>query len=119
MTSKDGLMTTTAPENYHHIASYNQICDEYDKANREWIKKLIAEGYKAAHPNDGWVNREEMKFSLTYPHFDLGVKVGDKVMLGWHTDRGRDRPVVVTSITKSMLGNTWYEFKDIGGVNNE
>ena len=35
MTSKDGLMTTTAPENYHHIASYNQICDEYDKANRE------------------------------------------------------------------------------------
>ena len=61
---------------------FKKICmNNYNKTT-EWINKLIAEGYKAAHPDDGWVDRERNEVYLCYPHFDIGVDVGDKIVLG-------------------------------------
>jgi hypothetical protein len=62
---------------------WNQICKEADTEKSLWIEKLRAEGYKASHPNDGWVDRKEKILTFCYPHFDDGCKEGDLVMLGW------------------------------------
>ncbi|WP_206687265.1 hypothetical protein, partial [Streptococcus pseudopneumoniae] len=50
----------------------------------QWVADLRAAGYKAAHPNDGWVNRGSMELFLSYPQFNDGAGIGDFVMLGWH-----------------------------------
>lgn len=51
---------------------------------REWIEVLRAAGVKAAHPDDGWVKRDESKVHLCYPQFDDGLSEGDLLALGWH-----------------------------------
>ncbi|TET74376.1 MAG: hypothetical protein E3J43_09945 [Candidatus Heimdallarchaeota archaeon] len=83
MTSEDGLLTTSNPDNFHHVVSYNQICREHENEKTAWIKELREQGFKAAHPNDGWVDRKNDSFQLGYPQFDDGIAVGDKVMLGF------------------------------------
>jgi hypothetical protein len=61
---------------------------------------------KASHPDDGWVDRkgrrntfgyvpEADSVQFAYPQFNDGVKVGDKIALGW---ADRWRIVVVTEI---------------------
>lgn len=116
LVSNDGLMTATEG-NEHHVHSYNQICAEYDEAGKEWVAELRDQGYVAAHPNDGWVDRDEKRFSLVYPHFqDKEVlQTGDPVMLGWHSDPKSQRPVIVIGRTQSMFSDDvyYYHFKDI------
>lgn len=51
-------------------------------STREWIDKLRALGVKAAHPNDGWVDRDLNRVHLTYPHFAGRLEVGDLLALG-------------------------------------
>jgi len=48
----------------------------------EWIKRLRSQGVKAAHPNDGWINRELKRIDFVYPDFYDGVVIGDRVALG-------------------------------------
>lgn len=48
-----------------------------------WIAELRAKGVKAAHPDDGWVDREASVLTLVYPQFNDGVSPGDLVALGW------------------------------------
>jgi len=54
--------------------------DRADEAN--WIVGLRQRGIKAAHPDDGWVNRTNNSVTLTYPQFDDGIAVGDLIALG-------------------------------------
>jgi hypothetical protein len=49
----------------------------------QWIADLRSQGVKAAHPDDGWVDRDENKVHLCYPDFNDGLVVGDLLALGW------------------------------------
>jgi len=88
---------------------WNDICDEYEKGKENAIQKLRNEGVKAAHPDDGWVDREKNYVILTYPQFNDGVDVEDVIALGWHSDGFRK--VTVTKIEKSLFELTYYYFK--------
>jgi hypothetical protein len=47
-----------------------------------WVADLRAGGVKAAHPDDGWVDRKRDRVHLCYPQFDDGVEIGDTIALG-------------------------------------
>jgi len=91
------------------VAAWVDGVNKAQTAESEWIKNLRIEGYKAAHPNDGWVNREENKIHLAYPQFNDGLQVGDKMMLGWAS--GNERPIRITGIEKGLLD--YYLFEDL------
>lgn len=40
-------------------------------------------GIKAAHPDDGWVDRKKNTIHFAYPQFNDGAGIGDKIALGW------------------------------------
>lgn len=103
------LIYTSMPE---FRASWDKICDDMDREKREWIADLRVLGFKAAHPNDSWVNREENEVHLCYPQFDDGVQVGDLLMLGWPGRLGSLRPVRITSERLSFMGLRYLQFKD-------
>ena len=77
---------------------------------RAWITRLREQGAKAAHPDDGWVDRERNRIHLTYPQFDDGVRVGDLLALGWPTGPTRMVRVVDTSDNVFAVPNdrAWY-----------
>lgn len=60
---------------------------------QQWIAELAAAGVRAAHPDDGWVDRHTNTVALVYPQFDFGVHAGDRIALGW-PDRYRIVQVV-------------------------
>lgn len=69
-----------------------------------WIAKLRYEGYVAAHPNDGWVNRGDHTLHLAYPHFqDKRIEVGDKIMLGWAYEPQSWRAIEVIGFKGNMI----------------
>lgn len=47
-----------------------------------WVTRLRAAGVKAAHPDDGWVNRDRNTVRLEYPRFNDRPQVGDLIALG-------------------------------------
>ena len=73
---------------------WHAICDQADRDKAKWCDELKGQGVKAAHPDDGWVDREKNSVYFAYPHFDLGVQVGDLIALGWHFDKTRIVEVV-------------------------
>lgn len=83
MTKHDyrGAMTGGSAE---HQALWLKICDEHDKLEAAFVEWLRARGVKMAHPNDGWIDRENNIARPSYPHFDDGAEVGDLVCFGWH-----------------------------------
>lgn len=91
---------------------FNKAKEETDKDKREWIDSLRRAGYKAAHPNDGWVDRERKRVHFVYPYFDDGAGVGDRVMLGCHC--GNELPVILTGTAGGPL-LTWWTFRDDPG----
>ena len=93
------------------VDGYYKIVAKIKIDEQIWIEKLRADGVKACHPNDGWVDRENNKIHLCYPLFNDGVGVGDKIMLGWVNDKKSERLVEVTKIENSLL--TYYHFKDV------
>lgn len=93
-----------------HIAEWNRICDKMELKEQAFIEKMKALGVAAAHPNDAWVRDDERKFTLTYPSFNDGVKVGSIVALG---DCDKHRLVRVTEIKPSPLGIIWHYFEKI------
>jgi len=54
-----------------------------------WIADLRAAGVKAAHPDDGWVDRAASTVHLAYPQFGGNLAVGDLLALGqpWSATR--------------------------------
>lgn len=100
-----------APE---FVDAWVKIVRQGRDEERAWVHDLIEQGYKAAHPNDGWVNRKDNILTFCYPQFDHDAGVGDRVMLGWASDPKSWRPVVlVEDVSTTWLGsNKKFRFKD-------
>ncbi|MGA0608887.1 hypothetical protein [Caldimonas sp. KR1-144] len=85
-----------------------EVARQMEREEQEWIASMRAQGAKASHPNDGWVNREERSLILCYPQFDDGADVGDLVALGdpwgkaWLVQLGK------------KIGSREWEFEMIG-----
>lgn len=69
-------------------AHWGRIIEEGRQAELGWIKLLRLLGFKASHPNDGWVDRERKTISFCYPQFNDGARGGDLVMLGMSGSKG-------------------------------
>lgn len=78
-----------ASGNPDFVARWNEGCRESHLSEQKWIAELRANGIKAAHPDDGWVDRKENSVLFAYPQFNDGVKAGDLVALGWHFNKTR------------------------------
>ncbi len=89
------------------VKLWHDICRKQELDKQEWIEQLRKEGFKAAHPNDGWVDREENSITLVYPQFNDGVKIGDKIMLGW--PNGNLRPVRIIGETGMLSKRLLFE----------
>ena len=87
------------------VITYANICRKVQEEKRVWVDMLRSNGIKAAHPDDGWVNRKENKVHFAYPQFDDGISIGDKVALG-HPKKWR--VVEITDIEQELL--LWYTF---------
>lgn len=78
------------------VMLFAKICQDHEEAERQWIADLRSIGIKAAHPDDGWVDRKRAKrhdfVRFAYPQFNDGVQEGDRIALGW-PDRYRVRIV--------------------------
>ena len=94
-------------------AMWHTICDEMKQKKADWIAELREQGFKAAHPNDGWVDREKNIISFCYPQFDDGVEVGSKVMLGWPGERGRLRPIRLVEFIPGAFSPGGWRFEDL------
>lgn len=65
------------------VARWAEICTKAQRQEDEWIEQLRSKGVKAAHPDDGWVDRVNNTIHFAYPQFDDGAGAGDKIALGW------------------------------------
>jgi hypothetical protein len=78
------------------VALAVQVDRDMEREKQEWIAQLRSIGIKAAHPDDGWVNRKKSEHhdfvQFCYPQFNDGVQAGDKIALGW-PDKYRVRTV--------------------------
>ena len=72
-----------------------------------WVASLRKMCVAAAHPDDGWVNREENRLQLVNPHFNDGVGVGSLVALG---SPAKHRLVELIGSTEGCFHDVW-EFK--------
>ncbi|MFN9913434.1 MAG: hypothetical protein ACK53L_12660, partial [Pirellulaceae bacterium] len=89
------------------VARWASICIDADNKKEAWIAKLRNEGIKAAHPDDGWVDRIKNEVQFVYPQFNDGVCVGDRIALGWPTEW---RTVTVVSKTRTGFGRLLWVF---------
>jgi hypothetical protein len=96
------------------METWVKIVREGRDQEQAWIDELRARGFKAAHPNDGWVDRERSILTFCYPQFDSGAGAGDLVMLGWASDPKSWRPVMLTEdVSTTWLGyNKKFRFID-------
>lgn len=94
------------------VELWRRICDEADTSEREWIANLRDSGFKAAHPNDGWVDRKNNEVHFAYPQFNDGANAGDKVMLGWPGDPKSYRPIRLVELRPTFAGGQWWKFED-------
>jgi len=84
------------------------LCLESESKEKAWIKELRSTGVAAAHPDDGWVNREKNEIYLAYPQFNDGLTIGSKIALGWPD---KYRIVKVVGYRPGLFLNYW-QFKE-------
>lgn len=105
-TLSDGSHVSAHPE---HIGRIISVDRQMESERQAWIADLRAQGVKAAHPDDGWVERETNKVHLCYPDFNDGLEVGDLLALGWSW--ADTRIVRITDTSTILLApsiNPWY-----------
>lgn len=73
-----------------------------------FVRHLKAKGIAAAHPDDGWVNRETNELVMQYPWFNSGISKGSIVALGWPE---KWRSVRITGKRKTPFGITYWKFE--------
>lgn len=78
--SADGLLRSN---DLQAVAAWDQVGAEMAHDQARANAQLRAQGVKAAHPDDGWVDRQCNSVQFVYPAFDDGVQVGDLIALGW------------------------------------
>jgi hypothetical protein len=88
----------------HFLGVFAQCQREMEEEETVWIAKLRAEGVKAAHPDDGWVDRKGNTVHFAYPQFNDGAGVGDRIALG---NAEEYRIVTLTGQAGSVLFNRW------------
>lgn len=76
----DGYHVSGEPDCIRRVA---RIDADMQAEKREWIASLRACGVKAAHPDDGWVDRRANTIHLSYATFNDGLAAGDLLALGW------------------------------------
>ena len=79
-----GVLTADGVRHESNLENIQKILGIYNtqsKKDEELIKRLRSEGVKAAHPDDGWHEREKHYIQLSYPLFNDGVDVGDRIAL--------------------------------------
>ena len=64
------------------MKDFDALALEQKIDRQKWINLLRSLGIKAAHPDDGWVNREENSIRFAYPSFNDHPRVGDLIVLG-------------------------------------
>ena len=97
------------------VMDFAAIAQDMERQQDEWIAALRAQGVKAAHPDDGWVDREANTVLFTYPQFDDGAKVGDLVALGWprwNSAKPQHRIVRITGEVVRTFTRRW-AFEDV------
>jgi hypothetical protein len=105
--SNDGLCQS---DNYNAINLWNSIVLEQKYKERDWIDDLKSKGVKAAHPDDGWIDRKENSIYFAYPQFNEGVQINDIIALG---DEDKYRLVKVIDIKKGVFNQDRYYFVDV------
>jgi len=73
------LVASASPE---FAAIWHRVCDDAERERAAWVAMLRAAGVRAAHPNDGWVDREACVVDFCYPYFNDGCSAGDTIALG-------------------------------------
>jgi hypothetical protein len=92
------------------VSVFRRLAESMESDERSWIAALRQLGVKAAHPDDGWVDRELNTVFFAYPQFDDGVSVGDVIALGWpawNDGESRTRLVRVTGRTVGLFQQRW------------
>jgi hypothetical protein len=93
------------------IETWNAVRQQMADEQQIWIANLREQGVKAAHPDDGWVNRKENFVYLEYCQYNDGLKVGDVLALGWPGDH---RLVRITEKEEdSMFGQVYWHFEPV------
>lgn len=68
------------------VRLWNEVCDDLAAKQSRWVQGLRAMGVKAAHPDDGWVDRHSDplrdRVRFQYPQFNDEPKAGDQIALG-------------------------------------
>lgn len=82
------------------VILFETIQAKMRKAIDEWIARLRAHGIKAAHPDDGWVDRKNNIVRFMFPYFNDNLSVGDIFVLGGYD---KCRIMYCTSVTMSMF----------------
>jgi hypothetical protein len=111
-TLRDGSVVSGEPE---YVVRAKFLDDRMHDDKQAWIARLRAHGVKAAHPDDGWVDRRQNKVHLCYPQFNDGLEVGDLLALG--DPFGGTRFVRVTATSElgplQVTPGPWYwHFED-------
>lgn len=88
------------------MAIMRDIATTMEQQQEEWISGLRAAGVKAAHPDDGWVDRDANTVCFVYPQFDDGVNVGNLIALGWPTWSGNKSQHRIVRVT-GRAGRRW------------
>ena len=96
------------------VHRFEDITLKQEIETAQWVKFLQSLGVKAAHPDDGWVNREENYVQLVYPQFNDSPKVGDIICLG-QSFNNKNRLVRVTKkpITGILSKTRKYYFEEL------
>lgn len=89
------------------VAAWADACISSQHQLDKWIASLRGDGIKAAHPDDGWVDRQNNTVHFAYPDFDDGVEVGDRIALGWPDEW---RIVKVVGVKEGLFGNDRWVF---------
>jgi hypothetical protein len=94
------------------VSTWRDVVREAEISEEQWIRSLRERGIKAAHPDDGWVDRVRNTIYFAYPHFNDGAKFGDLIALGWHFDKTRIVRIV-GRITPHFGAARWV-FEEVG-----
>lgn len=92
------------------VGMMHDIATTMEQQQAEWIAALRDAGVKAAHPDDGWVDRVENTVYFCYPQFDDGVGIGDLIALGWpqwRSKKPKHRIVRVIGRTCGQFQQRW------------
>lgn len=92
------------------VALYAKVCAEDREQERQWIASLRLQGVKAAHPDDGWIDRKKSLLHFAYPQFNDGAAPGDLVALGWAE---KWRIVKLLGVKDGLFGFRQYRFEEV------